>query len=386
MALSKKTVYLITDKILLTAFALIPFGQFLKININFFGRSINILPIDLAVFLILTFNFRNISLTLRTRAIIAILIFSQILQFFLIGTNTILGLFYLFRFIAYAALFDLNIPKLDKKIYKKLLIVIFVTAILGLVQYFIFPDLRFLKDWGWDEHRYRLAGTYLDPAFIGIILVFGVLLAIELKENFIKIIFLLVTLALTYSRASYLALILGLGVYAFMAKGRKTYIKKLNTVLFAIVIFLILIIIIPKNREGAGVDLKRTSTILQRATNYQQSLAILKSNPVFGIGFNNLCYIKTHFLKVADASSHSCSGTDASILTILTTVGITGFFIFVYWIWGLIKNNPKDAIFVSSMIATLIHSNFSNTLFYPFVLFILATMFLVAKKKAMDSR
>ena len=80
--------------------------------------------------------------------------------------------------------------------------------------------------WGWDDHLYRLIGTFLDPGFTAIILVFGFLtsLAYYLKpaapkggfknKYFLLIsIFLFVSILFTYSRAGYIALIVGMGIY-----------------------------------------------------------------------------------------------------------------------------------------------------------------------------
>ena len=73
------------------------------------------------------------------------------------------------------------------------------------------PDIKPLFSLGWDMHLFRLVGTFMDPAFLSIIIVLGSVIAINYYLTFHKkhylliILFLLISLAFTYSRAGYFA-------------------------------------------------------------------------------------------------------------------------------------------------------------------------------------
>ncbi|MEK7542910.1 MAG: hypothetical protein AAB503_01210, partial [Patescibacteria group bacterium] len=87
---------------------------------------------------------------------------------------------YLIRLISYISFFIYlwNIfsnEKLRENSLRLLIIVSILVAIFGWLQYLFFPDLRVLKYVGWDDHLYRLTGSFLDPGFSAIILVLGFL-------------------------------------------------------------------------------------------------------------------------------------------------------------------------------------------------------------------
>jgi hypothetical protein len=87
--------------------------------------------------------------------------------------------------LAYLVLFDAVVKTLRSKrltfdsLHLYLIIAGSVAAFFGLLQYLFMPDLRFLYDIGWDMHYGRLAGTFLDPTFIGLILVLNILLIVN---------------------------------------------------------------------------------------------------------------------------------------------------------------------------------------------------------------
>jgi len=155
-------------------------------------------------------------------------------------------------------------------------------AILGLIQYLWIPNLIFMKYFGWDDHYYRLTAPYFDPGFTGIILVVSILfLMSKIKNKNLPYYFLLgiqfVALLLTYSRSSYLALLAGLFIL-FWAKKRLIYFS-------AVTAFIVAIIFLLPRPGGEGVKLSRTSTISAREKNYQQSLLVIRKNPLPGDRF-----------------------------------------------------------------------------------------------------
>lgn len=349
-------------------FILFPLGQILKIGL--------INPVDIVV-LIVSGNFiltrskipvvvRNLCLLLGFSLLFSLTIFRP--------AEILLGALYLIRLVAYLLfLLQINSWILSKMISREfvlrsLLIVGMVIAFAGLFQYFTLPDTRFLRNFGWDDHYYRLISTFLDPAFTGILLVLTYIISLVnyLKfrsQKFLLVaIILLITIALTYSRASYLG-VFGTSLYLFIQYRKKS-------IILLAILFLISIPFLPRP-AGEGVRLERVYSVNQKLLNYQESLILIAKSPVFGLGFDNICIAKYNFLGKFDAASHACSGLDNSFLFILATSGVIGSIGFLYFISWLVKNSLNNSfgiILKTSLIAIGIHGLFTNTLFYNFIL------------------
>ncbi len=256
---------------------------------------------------------------------------------------TFYGFLYLIRLAAYFYFFVLVWNFKNRKLLlNSLLSLSLVSAIFGWVQYFWFPSFKPFMIWGWDEHLYRIAGTFFDPAFLALILVFGIILS----KKWLITLFLMLTLAFTYSRAAYLAFLAAM------------FFQKRFILIF---VFLLLIFFLPRP-AGEGVMLERTASITNRLDGYKQTLNIFEQTPLFGVGYNNLCLAKN-----SDFSNHACSGSDSSLLFILATTGVVGFISFIYLIIMLFQHTAYSILHIT-LIAVLIHSFFSNSIFYPWVL------------------
>ncbi len=338
---------------------------FLYLAIFPFGKLLGYLP-DTIILLLLIFNFKNIRLNIFVWICILSLIFS--LSFFKLP-EIFVGLLYLVRLISYVNLSQVVLHEFGKNEKKRKLIfssLIFIgifVAIFGWVQYFIFPDLRALKVLGWDDHYFRLASTFLDPAFTGIILVLTEILLIikTIKNkswlNYLLNVFLILTVLLTYSRSSFLALFFA--VLFLFIRFREKFL------LLLLLLFVFLIPILPK-ASSEGTNLVRTNSIGGKFINYGESLSLIKKSPIFGVGFNNVCVATTK-----NFSSHSCSGLDNSILFIIATTGIVGLIVFVQTIFKIIKNTQLDLYgwgLIASFFAIFIHGMFTDTFFYNFIL------------------
>src|SRR3989344_2158874 len=227
---------------------------------------------DLVLAALLLVNFRRLKF------------FRPVLWFGLAGLVSLIfsgfqpGGLYLVRFLAYSLLINLKIDK------KYLLFFSSSIAVFGLVQYLLVPDTRFLAALNWDDHYYRLLSTLLDPNFTGIILVLGLIL-LYLSRPVSKRLLVLhfLALLLTYSRGSYLALLVaGVAIAAFK--------KKFKLILF-IPLFLLSLLFLPRP-GGEGVKLERTFSIQQRLDNYREGISLWQTSPVFGLGFNTLRYYR----------------------------------------------------------------------------------------------
>jgi len=357
--------------LIFTYLVLFPFGQIIRIGIFH--------PTDIVSGLFLIFflfsKFKTPKIYFNLKRFFFVCLFSLVFSLAFFPLEKVgYGALYLLRLTAYSSFFVVlwNFCKENKeiknKIFNGLLISLIFVAIFGWIQYFFYSDVRGLYEWGWDDHLFRMVGTFLDPGFTGIILVFGFLMSLS-KKNLFLILFFLVSIAFTYSRGAYLALIAGSLVYFVM----KRQIKEL---LFVIFIFGSLVIFLPRP-AGEGVKLERTSSIQSRLSNYFETLNLIKKSPIFGVGFNNICFAKEKFLGEVDTSSHSCSGADSSLLFIVATVGTVGFLVFIDLVIGALRNasyntTSNSLLFISSLVAILVDSLFINSLFYPWVMGYLA--------------
>ena|SRR3989344_483939 len=162
---------------------LFPLAQLLRSDLRLLGKNLVIHPSDIVVFfsfLFLSSSFFKIPKLFRSLSnFLVIAGFSLLFSISFIPINELLvGFLYLARIGAYFSFFVLVFNSIKKKsekknLFKLLISVSFLSSFLGWIQYFLYPNLTFLKYSGWDDHLYRLTGTFLDPAFSGIILVFG---------------------------------------------------------------------------------------------------------------------------------------------------------------------------------------------------------------------
>jgi len=245
-----------------------------------------------------------------------------------------LGLLYWFRLASYLHLYWV-IFDLKENFSRHLAGLGVSIAVLGLIQYFLWPDLTATTVWGWDPHYYRLVGTFLDPNFTGIILVLTLILLTERKNWFWWGVTYL-SLALTYSRSSFLAFLTAM-----------IWLKKFNWRL--ILLITLTWLFLPQAAGGEGVKLARTSTIWARWQNYQEALTMIRQNFFWGTGFQN-------------------RRIDASLLFIWVNSGIFGFLAWLYFLKKAGGKTLKKLVLGASLVAILIHSFFVNSLFYPWVL------------------
>lgn len=348
-----------------------PFGQLVRVNL---GNSITLHPNDIAVFVFLLLTLRKIRgpllkplLFFLISIILSLILNFKNFQLYELVTSSL----YPVRFFAYAGLFfvfkDLS-SNLKDFFRRWLVIVTVIVAITGLAQYIFIPNVAFLSALNWDDHYYRLIGTFFDPGFTGAILVLGLVMSLRgvltTKQSNLDLrlprsltslamtTIIYLAMALTYSRASYLMYIVSFGVIAFYKKSAKIF-------LLAALILGLTIFVLPRH-PGEGSNLTRENSILARIHNWQQSIQVWQTSPIFGIGFNNYRYVVG-----VNPESHS-GGADSSILLVLATTGIMGLLSYLFLLkkmWSL-----GGLIFKASFLGIIIHSFFNNTLFYPWVM------------------
>lgn len=403
-------------------------GQMLRIYI-FGGASVTLL--DLVAIGIVLVNIKTIfswknnlfssALKKYMLCFIACAVISLVVNIPSFGFSAILiSSLYLMRLAVYTVCAILVVKKFnDKHKYNFLrvfYIFTFLFSLLGLVQFVLYPDLRNLSYLGWDPHFGRIFSTFLDPNFAGFVMVMGILIGVsqchpeqskgslnsfenkifdirpaewDIRQRFFAmlrmtnktsilnefkllntlILFILIsTLALTYSRSSYLSLIAGLIILSVV---RHTY-RKLSLI---VVFTLFFLIIVSPKPIGEGGKLERASTVDARIENFGKYLNLYMQRPMLGYGFNTLKYINVNnnYINSADLNiSHSAGGVDNSILFILMTTGIPGLIFSALIIIEILKY--KDLLLSAIIFSLLSHTMFQNTIFYPQI-FILAAVF-----------
>lgn len=351
---------IILDRLLLLYFILFPLGQIFR----------GIYPSDIIVLVIAVVTLLTQREVLNPKG--------KFLTFLMLGTFSLLisinffslpaillGTAHFIRLAAYILLFffvrERYKSEKDKDtLLKGLIVITFVVTIFGFIQYFFIPDLRALKVLGWDDHYFRLVSTFLDPTFTGVIILIGTILAtykyLKEKKNsyFLVGILELIAVLVTYSRSTYVALLISFAYFFFLTR------KKI-LIIFPIIL-LIWIPFLPRP-SSEGVKLERTYSVFQKFDDYKKGIAIIAKSPVFGIGYNNICKEKELNFNEVDTASHSCSGLDNSILLIASTTGIVGLIFFIHVLTTL----KYKSLFAVVFLAVFVHSMFTNTLFYPFV-------------------
>lgn len=260
-----------------------------------------------------------------------------------------LSVFYLLRLIIYPSLFYASKFIGVNRLRQPLLISLGIFIALSLTQYLIFPDMRFLKNLGFDDHYFRLIGPFYDPNFTGAVLA-GLAMYFIAKNKLLYSIPFIALLAPTTSRASYLVFAIAL-IYLLVTK------KKIK-LLFLLMFLGATIYLIPKP-FGEGVNLLRTFSIFSRIESWQQGIALFIQRPVLGWGFNTL--------READGSRFQI---DNSFIYLLATTGMIGLTSFVNLLSSLLKNT-RDTGIKMLIVSLLLHSLFNNSLFYIWIMALL---------------
>jgi O-antigen ligase len=356
------------------------FGNLASLTTTITGLNINLIDILIGILdILLLTNYRKIQKDLiineKTKfflLFIVIAAFSLILSpLNLQLTERLVASLYLVRIAGYfgiyiAARFLIEDKNREKEKIISLLRKIFIsTAFIGWFQYYLYPDLTYLSYLGWDPHFKRIFSVFFDPNFLGIILIFGLILTISINKinrfkKALTLFFILGTILFTYSRSSFLALT-GTVFFLFFHN------RKLKYLPFMFMIFILTLFLLPRP-GGVGVQLERIFSIESRLNNWQEGAKIIKKYPILGVGFNTLRYEKMNLNPENEkiAVSHSGAGFENSYIFIAVTTGILGFAVYSVFLINLLISN--ELIIQMTVIALVIHAMFLNTVFYPWIM------------------
>lgn len=360
----------------------IPFGQLARFQIT---NDIAVNVLDIVVILLLItwigkrkFRKKHFHISKPIFLFLSVCFISLIVNITALSVNQFFVAFlYFFRLVAYTSLYFIvaSCGKEEKKRVSTLMLFSGSFIVLfGYVQYFFYPDLRSLYYLGWDEHRYRMFSTFLDPNFAGVFFVLyflfvgNYIFTHKRKSIFWILIFILTfgAVFLSFSRTALLMLLISSAVYLVFIKKTKWLFAVLGVISF-------LIILLSQFFYIENVNLFRTASSLARINSMKDAISIIQKNPIFGVGFNAYRYAQIRYGLETEKTqfvSHSQAGTDNSYLFIWATTGIIGLLSFLYLWYRVIKLCIQKKIqnhqfVLSSVVGFLVSGLFINSLFFP---------------------
>lgn len=314
---------------------------------------------------------------------------------------------YMARLFMYLSLIFVTFDVLDRdkdnlflfSIITRFFLSMLIIVTLGFLQLKYFPSFLDLAMYlnGWDPHIGRLLSTWFDPNFIGGYLAFILTISTSLSVYFAKnkknklfissallSFFGIFALYLTYSRSSYLAILLSLCVLALL-KSRKLLIviAVLSLVAFAgsdrlrersIDAF-------DSAKSLIGLDAQKAldPTAKLRIESWGYAWEIIQDHPLIGIGYSRYKY-EINDRGYGSLGDHASGGSDSSLLTIWATTGIFG--LLAYLLIGFVatiisikriwkKEGFQSYLYaglVAAFAGTMIHSVFVNSLLFPLMM------------------
>ncbi|KKP86141.1 MAG: O-antigen polymerase [candidate division CPR3 bacterium GW2011_GWE2_35_7] len=296
---------------------------------------------------------------------------------------------YLWRWFTYIGLyfvvFDL-IKKLkdhqerikETRLYINLLIGTgFLVALFGLVQYVIFPNFASMVAQGWDPHYYRVLSTFFDPNYVGGFLVLNfvliVLMSLEVdsweKFDLIKAgiaVVILTAIVLTFSRSTYLMFVIAMFIVGV--------IRSRQLLILGILVGILAFLLIPRVQERVIGGFNIDTTASFRFESWEKGLDIAKKNLLLGVSYNSYRYAQIRYDYIQPWE-------ESEVTSHLATTGVTGLLIYLWFlgrqliICGIsyIKNSSSWSRILgitvfAGVISLIIHSQFVNSLLYPFIL------------------
>jgi len=352
-----------------------PFYQFSELPLNLPVRIYALDLLSLVCFVIFLFRLRQSHPLLKPALVFFASLFLSLLFAPFANPNLDLNQFfygslYLARFGLYAGLI-LAGPDTKKYLFWSF----YFVPLIGLVQYFFLPDLRFLATINYDDHYYRLTFPFLDPGFTAATLVFIIFLSLgRLRHDQHKLLLALsvIALSLTFSRSGYLSFFIGL-IYLGIRSPRRSQLLK---PLFFLFLALFLLVIISPKPFGEGVNLTRTYSITSRLTSLQSGLEIFWQHPITGIGFNTLKY----YLN-SDLVSRAAASLPNSFIYVAVTAGLSGLSAFIYFLYQVFMFTRKKIFLQAAIVSLLFNSLSNNSFFYaPITILFFLTLSAVRDK------
>lgn len=248
---------------------------------------------------------------------------------------------------------------------------------LGFIQYFLYPSLKNLYYLGFDEHMYRLFGTFLDPNFAGTFLVLLFVFIFVLRDklfgnikylSYLVLVLNFIAIILTYSRGAILMFIVCVVIYSALTRKWKLTAGVIS--LFTVIFFVLSPIFYIEN-----TNLLRFASVEARIDSSKSALKIFQKNPL-GVGFNTYRFAREKYEKTdwtGFGPSHAGAGVDNSFVLILVTTGLFGLVSYGYLLYKMfklgfsnLKNNKFATVLIVSLGGLIVNALFINSLLYSF--------------------
>jgi hypothetical protein len=306
--------------------------------------------------------------------------------------EVVYSLAYLARWVAYLGLYVaiLNVARDDdaRALWRTLERMILAFAGFGVFQSVFLPGFAQLvyperggDEIGWDHQGHRLVSTFLDPNFAGALVV--ILLLVHLAQLTFgvrvprwKPVLLFSAVVLTFSRSSVLALLVG-GLVILAARGIDRRLVRLGVGAALLALpFTPLIIRFGLAYNKFSVD----ESAMLRTIGWLRALTVLADHPVWGVGFNTYGFVQRHYgwrIVARDAF-----GLDGGLLFIAVMTGLVGLAVYVAMLalgvrrcrrlWRDAGADPVARGIAlgtgSAVVALVLHSCFSSSLLFPFLM------------------
>ena len=223
-------------------------------------------------------------------------------------------------------------------------------AVIGLLQYFLLPDMRIFQYLGWDDHLSRLTLPHFDPTFTAVMLALALLSTTKVFPKFWLLTSILYSagILLSYSRSVWLSLSL---TFALFMRPKKY-------LFFLVPILLVAILLLPR-RFGEGTNLLRTYSLYSRLDADLSYLQTYNWDLALGRGLNTLVLDS----PPSPFDNHA-TGPNNSYLYLLATTGVLGLLGWGGFMFSLYRRSPYRPMLIFFFVAAL----FNNVMFYPFTL------------------
>jgi len=315
----------------------------------------------------------------------------SLVRFDLTISQLTVSLAYLGRWLAYFGLYLFVVNFLRRAdvpaVWRALETVILVFAGFGILQsiflpgfaQIIYPDAVVGVDW--DAQGWRLVSTFLDPNYAGMFIVTALLVlmaqvAFGARVAVWKIALLGLALALTVSRSSFVALLVG-GLVIGLVRGNSKRIWRIGLGGMAAGLLLLPVIVV----QAAQFDRFTVGgSMAYRIVSWIQAIEVFLDNPVLGIGYNTFGYVADQYGRIYGGAAGF--GLDGGLLFIAVTTGVVGLAAYCLMFRAALRRCPpiwKDPErpaaerglvlgVTAASLALVVHSLFLNSLLYPFLM------------------
>jgi O-antigen ligase len=181
-----------------------------------------------------------------------------------------------------------------------------ILLIAGVGQLIFLPDFTMLRDFGYDPHRFRLASTFLDPNFCGLVLLsigwWSFWMSRQLKNRFYLIvsIALFIGVIMTLSRTAYLA-----GLISAILIGWRLWRWK---VIVGVLVALVIGLMIPSVQVRLIGAFKMDVSASERLESWRNGVIVWQQSPILGVGYGNL---RSAMTELNLRKSYSADGGNA---------------------------------------------------------------------------